>query len=126
MDESDRLFFEEVYHQLREDPAIQRSLEINEPEDVMRTFNQKMEDIMTGSVERKFQIVKKFLDNSEFKQDILGMFFAEILSNSQLDEAGKILNLIAQGESKTVEWKSRFATVSRRKKTRNPTSSMPL
>lgn len=61
---------------------------------------------MTGSVERKFQIVKKFLDNSEFKQDILGMFFAEILSNSQLDEAGKILNLIAQGESKTVEWKS--------------------
>lgn len=106
LDESDRLFFEEVYHQLREDPAIQRSLEINEPEDVMRTFNQKMEDIMTGSVERKFQIVKKFLDNSEFKQDILGMFFAEILSNSQLDEAGKILNLIAQGESKTVEWKS--------------------
>ena len=49
-----------------------------------------MEDIMTDSVERKFQIVKKFLDNNEFKQDIIGMFFAEILSNSQLDEAGKI------------------------------------
>ena len=126
LDESDRLFFEEVYHQLREDPAIQRSLEINEPEDVMRTFNQKMEDIMTGSVERKFQIVKKFLDNSEFKQDILGMFFAEILSNSQLDEAGKILNLIAQGESKTVEWKSTLRYCLKTKENKKSYVNMPL
>ena len=37
---------------------------------------------------RNFQFVKKFLDNNEFKNDIIGMFFAEILSNSQLNDAG--------------------------------------
>ena len=80
---------------------------------------------MTGSVERNSKSSRNSL-TTEFKQDILGMFFAEILSNSQLDEAGKILNLIAQGESKPLNGNPRFATVSRRKKTRNPTSSMPL
>lgn len=106
LDEKDRIFFEGVYHQLRENKAIQRSLEINEPDDVLRTFNQAMEDIMTDSVDRNFQLVKKFIDNSEFKNDVVSMFFAEILANSRLDDAGKIRNLIAQGESKTVEWKS--------------------
>ena len=54
LDEKDRFFFEGVYHQLRENKAIQRSLEINEPDDVLRTFNQAMEDIMTDSVDEKF------------------------------------------------------------------------
>ena len=106
LDEGDRLFLEGVLHELRENPTIQRSMDINEPDDVKRTFDHTVRDIMTSSVDERFQFVKKFLDNNEFRDDMLGMLFNEILHNSQLNDEGKIRNLIAQGESKTVEWKS--------------------
>ena len=106
LDEGDRLFLEGVLHELKENPAIQRSMDINEPDDVKRTFDYTVRDIMTNAVDERFQFVKKFLDNNEFREDMLGMLFTEILHNSQLNEEDKIRNLIAQGESKTVEWKS--------------------
>ena len=61
---------------------------------------------MSTSVDERFQFVKRFLDNNEFREDMLGMLFTEILHNSKLSNEGKISNLVAQGESKTVEWKS--------------------
>jgi type I restriction enzyme, R subunit len=106
LDEGDRLFLEGVLHELRESPAIQRSLDVNEPDDVKRTFDHTVREIMSTSVDERFQFVKRFLDNNEFREDMLGMLFTEILHNSKLSNEGKISNLIAQGESKTVEWKS--------------------
>ena len=106
LDEGDRLFLEGVLHELRENPTIERSMNINEPDDVKRTFDHTVGDIMSNSVDKRFQFVKKFLDNTEFREDMLGMLFTEILHNSKLNEEDKIMNLIAQGESKTVEWKS--------------------
>ena len=55
LDENDKLFFEKfTINCVKIQPFS--DLEINEPDDVIRTFNQKMEDIMTSSVERNFRL----------------------------------------------------------------------
>ena len=106
LDEGDRLFLEGVMHELQGNEAIERSMQINQPDDVKRTFDHAVRDIMTTSVNERFEFVKRFLDNEEFRDDMLTMMFTQVLKNSMLDEEGKVMNLIAQGESKTQEWKS--------------------
>ena len=99
LDEGDRLFLEGVMHELQGNEAIERSMLINQPDDVKRTFDHAVRDIMTTSVNESSSSSSS--NNEEFRDDMLAMMFTQVLKNSMLDEEGKVMNLIAQGESKT-------------------------
>ena len=91
LDEGDRLFLEGVMFELRGNEAIERSMQINQPDDVKRTFDHAVRDIMTTSVNERFEFVKRFLDNEEFRDDMLTMMFTQVLKNSMLDEEDKVM-----------------------------------
>jgi len=61
---------------------------------------------MIGKVNTHRQFVTRYLDNPPFQQDLIAMLFAEVQKSINLTEEKKLLNLIAQGESSTLEFKA--------------------
>jgi type I restriction enzyme R subunit len=66
--EADRLFFEEVVAQAKEDPDVRLRAEANAFDNFALSMRQKFEDAMVDRMERNESIVSRFLNDPEFRE----------------------------------------------------------
>jgi type I restriction enzyme R subunit len=82
--EADRLFFEEVVAQAKEDPDVRLRAEANAFDNFALSMRQKVEDAMVDRMERNESIVSRFLNEPEFREllsrELARRIYAELRS----------------------------------------------
>jgi len=104
--DEDKLFLESVLVDMQMDESLANIFEVNPPATVRGEFTDRVTESMIGKVNTHRQFVTRYLDNPPFQQDLIAMLFAEVQKSINLTEEKKLLNLIAQGESSTLEFKA--------------------
>jgi len=101
MSAEDRVCLDQAMTRLNDDPALEAAARVNTRENVRLTFDHKLEDVVQQIVESNFQLYKRITDDAEFGRTLADYLFDAYLRRHR--EAGE---LIRQGESKTLEFKS--------------------
>jgi hypothetical protein len=101
LSEEDRVCLEQAMTRLNDDPALEAAARVNTRENVRLTFDHKLEDVVQQIVESNFNLYKRITDDAEFGKTLADSLFDTYLKRHR--EAGE---LIRQGESKTLEFKS--------------------
>ena len=83
------------------DAALAAASRVNTRENVRLTFDQKVEDAIQGIVDTNFDLYKRITDDPAFGEYVKSRLFDEYLRAHRNAE-----ELIKQGESKTLEFKS--------------------
>jgi type I restriction enzyme R subunit len=99
--DEDRVCLEQAMTRLHDDPALEAAARVNTRENVRLTFDHKLEDVVQQIVESNFNLYKRITDDAEF-----GKTLADYLFDSYLRRHREAAELIQQGESKTLEFKS--------------------
>jgi type I restriction enzyme R subunit len=99
--EEDRLCLSQVMSKLEQDPALDASCRVNPRESAQLTFEHKVEDVLQEIINSNFKLYKRITDDPEF-----GRFLRERLFDQYLRTHRQVDELIKQGESKTLEFKS--------------------
>jgi type I restriction enzyme, R subunit len=99
--DEDRICLQQSMTRLDEDPALEAAARVNTRENVRLTFDRKLEDVVQQIVESNFNFYKRITDDAEFGKTLADFLFDAYLKRRR--EAGE---LIRQGESKTLEFKS--------------------
>ena len=99
--EEDRLCLSQVMSKLEQDPALDASCRVNPRENAELTFEHKVEDVLQEIINSNFKLYKRITDDPEF-----GRFLRERLFDQYLRNHRQVDELIKQGESKTLEFKS--------------------
>jgi type I restriction enzyme R subunit len=99
--EEDRVCLEQAMMRLNEDAALGAAARVNTRENVRLTFDNKLEDVVQQIVESNFKLYKRITDDVDFGKTLADYLFDVYLRKHR--EAGE---LIKQGESKTLEFKS--------------------
>ncbi len=101
LNEEDRVCLEQAMIRLNEDPALGAAARVNTRENVRLTFDHKLEDVVQQIVDSNFKLYKRITDDAEF-----GRTLADYLFDVYLRKHREAAELIKQGESKTLEFKS--------------------
>jgi type I restriction enzyme R subunit len=101
LSEEDRVCLEQAMTRLNDDPALEAAARVNTRENVRLTFDHKLEDVVQQIVESNFNLYKRITDDADFGKTLADFLFDSYLKRHR--EAGE---LIQQGESKTLEFKS--------------------
>jgi len=101
LSDEDRVCLEQAMSRLNEDPALGAAARVNTRENVRLTFDHKLEDVVQQIVESNFNLYKRITDDEQFGKTLADYLFDVYLKRHR--EAGE---LIRQGESKTLEFKS--------------------
>jgi type I restriction enzyme R subunit len=96
-----RLTLGQIMERLDGDPALDAAARVNTRENVRLTFDQKVEHVIQGIVDSNFELYKRITDDRAFGEAIKNFLFDQYLRAHRNAE-----ELIKQGESKTLEWKS--------------------
>lgn len=99
--EADRICVEAALRNLELDPALDASVRANTRENAALTFRQKFEEAVQDFVDSNFQLYKRITDDERF-----GSTLRDALFDFYLRRHREVRDLISQGESKTLEFKS--------------------
>lgn len=113
--EADRVALAQVGKRLSENSALEASLRVNQPKDFRLAFEQKAIDVFQEIIDSNFQLYKRATDDPPFGKALLDGLFEDYLRRHKQAE-----DLIAEGESRTVEFKSTLRWSLREKK-KDPT-----
>ncbi len=96
-----RVTLGQMMERLDADPGLDASARVNTRENVRLTFDQKVEHVIQDIVDSNFDLYKRITDDRAFGEAIKNFLFDQYLrAHRQAEE------LIKQGESKTLEFKS--------------------
>jgi len=96
-----RLTLGQILQKLNEDAALDASARVNTRENIRLTFDHKVEDAIQEIVDSNFDLYKRITDDRAFGAALRDFLFDHYLrAHRQAEE------LIKQGESKTLEFKS--------------------
>lgn len=96
-----RVTLGQMMERLDADQALDASARVNTRENVRLTFDQKVEHVIQEIVDSNFDLYKRITDDHSFGEAIKNFLFDQYLrAHRQAEE------LIKQGESKTLEFKS--------------------
>ena len=96
-----RVTLEQMMEKLDGDAALDAAARVNTRENVRLTFDHKVEQVIQEIVDSNFDLYKRITDDHAFGEVIKNLLFDQYLrSHRSADE------LIKQGESKTLEFKS--------------------
>ena len=96
-----RLTLGQMMERLDADPGLDASARVNTRENVRLSFDQKVEHVIQEIVDSNFDLYKRITDDSSFGAALKDFLFDQYLrAHRQAEE------LIKQGESKTLEFKS--------------------
>ena len=96
-----RVTLGQMMQKLDGDAALDASARVNTRENVRLTFDQKVENVIQEIVDSNFELYKRITDDRAFGETVKNFLFDQYLkAHRQADE------LIKQGESKTLEFKS--------------------
>jgi type I restriction enzyme R subunit len=96
-----RVTLEQMMEKLDDDPALDAAARVNTRENVRLTFDQKVEHVIQEIVDSNFDLYKRITDDRAFGEVIKNLLFDQYLRAHRSAE-----ELIKQGESKTLEFKS--------------------
>ena len=91
----------QMMEKLSEDAALGAAARVNTRENVRLTFDHKVEEAIQGIVDSNFDLYKRITDDLAFGNVIKDVLFDQFLRTNRSAE-----DLIKQGESKTLEFKS--------------------
>ena len=96
-----RLTLEQMMDKLDGDPALDAAARVNTRENVRLTFDHKVEQVIQEIVDSNFDLYKRITDDRAFGEVIKNLLFDQYLRSHR-----NAAELIKQGESKTLEFKS--------------------
>jgi type I restriction enzyme R subunit len=96
-----RLTLGQMMHKLDDDAALDAAARVNTRENVRLTFDQKVEQVIQEIVDSNFDLYKRITDDRAFGELVKNFLFDQYLRAHRNAE-----ELIKQGESKTLEFKS--------------------
>jgi type I restriction enzyme, R subunit len=96
-----RLTLGQMMEKLDEDVALDAAARVNSRENVRLTFDQKVEHVIQEIVDSNFELYKRITDDRAFGAAVKNFLFDQYLRAHRNAE-----ELIKQGESKTLEFKS--------------------
>jgi len=96
-----RLTLGQILQKLDEDTALDASARVNTRENIRLTFDHKVEDAIQEIVDSNFDLYKRITDDRAF-----GAALRDFLFDNYLRAHRQAEELIKQGESKTLEFKS--------------------
>ena len=99
--EEDRVTLRHVAQKLEEDNALDASARVNTRENVRLTFDHKFNDIFQDIINSNFDLYRRATDDESF-----GTALKDYLFDQYLRRHREVKELIARGESKTLEFKS--------------------
>jgi type I restriction enzyme R subunit len=99
--EEDRVTLRHVAQKLEEDNALDASARVNTRENVRLTFDHKFNDIFQEIINSNFDLYRRATDDETF-----GTALKDYLFDQYLRRHREVKELIARGESKTLEFKS--------------------
>ncbi len=91
----------QMMDRLTDDAALGAAARVNTRENVRLTFDHKVEEVIQGIVDSNFDLYKRITDDRAFGDVIKDLLFDQYLRTNRSAE-----DLIKQGESKTLEFKS--------------------
>jgi type I restriction enzyme R subunit len=91
----------QMMERLDDDPALDAAARVNTRENVRLTFDQKVEQVIQDIVDSNFELYKRITDDRAFGDVLKNVLFDQYLRAHRNAE-----ELIKQGESKTLEFKS--------------------
>jgi type I restriction enzyme R subunit len=96
-----RVTLGQMMEKLDDDAALDAAARVNTRENVRLTFDQKVEHVIQEIVDSNFDLYKRITDDRAFGEVIKNLLFDQYLRSHRSAE-----ELIKQGESKTLEFKS--------------------
>jgi len=99
--QADRVTLRHVAQRLEDDTALDASARVNTRENVRLTFDDKFNDIFQEIISSNFDLYKRATDDESF-----GTALKDYLFDQYLRRHREVKELIARGESKTLEFKS--------------------
>jgi type I restriction enzyme R subunit len=99
--EEDRVTLRHVAQRLEEDNALDASARVNTRENARLTFDHKFNDIFQEIINSNFDLYRRATDDESF-----GTALKDYLFDQYLRRHREVKELIARGESKTLEFKS--------------------
>ncbi len=96
-----RVTLSQMMERLAGDAALDASARVNTRENVRLTFDHKVEQVIQEIVDSNFDLYKRITDDRAFGAEIKNLLFDQYLRTHRNAE-----ELIKQGESKTLEFKS--------------------
>ena len=96
-----RVTLRQMMDKLEEDAALDAAARVNTRENVRLTFDHKVEEVIQGIVDSNFDLYKRITDDHAFGELVKTLLFDQYLRGHRNAE-----ELIKQGESKTLEFKS--------------------
>jgi type I restriction enzyme R subunit len=99
--EEDRVTLRHVAQRLEQDTALDASARVNTRENVRLTFEHKFNDIFQEIINSNFDLYRRATDDESF-----GTALKDYLFDQYLRRHREVKELIARGESKTLEFKS--------------------
>ena len=99
--EEDRVTLRHVAQKLEEDNALDASARVNTRENVRLTFDHKFNDLFQEIINSNFNLYRRATDDETF-----GTALKDYLFDQYLRRHREVKELIARGESKTLEFKS--------------------
>ena len=96
-----RVTLEQMMEKLDGDAALDAAARVNTRENVRLTFDHKVEQVIQEIVDSNFDLYKRITDDRAFGEVIKNLLFDQYLRGHRSAE-----ELIKQGESKTLEFKS--------------------
>ena len=96
-----RVTLSQMMEKLDADGALDAAARVNTRDNVRLTFDHKVEEVIQEIVDSNFDLYKRITDDRSFGEVIKNLLFDQYLRNHRNAE-----ELIKQGESKTLEFKS--------------------
>lgn len=96
-----RVTLRQMIDKLDDDAALDAAARVNTRENVRLTFDQKVEHVIQEIVDSNFELYKRITDDRTFGEIIKNLLFDQYLRAHRNAE-----ELVKQGESKTLEFKS--------------------
>ena len=96
-----RVTIQQIIDRLEEDRALDAAARVNTRENVRLTFDHKVEEVIQDIVDSNFELYKRITDDRDFGTLVKTLLFDQYLRGHRNAE-----ELIKQGESKTLEFKS--------------------
>jgi type I restriction enzyme R subunit len=96
-----RVTLGQMMERLDADPALDASARVNTRENVRLTFDQKLEQVIQEIVDSNFELYRRITDDTAFGAAVKSYLFDQYLRGHR-----QAAELIKQGESKTLEFKS--------------------
>ena len=96
-----RVTLSQMMERLEDDAALDAAARVNTRENVRLTFDHKVEEVIENIVDSNFDLYKRITDDGVFGEAVKTFLFDQYLRSHR-----NAVELIKQGESKTLEFKS--------------------